>query len=68
MGGASVQSLPAAASQDRTLVAFADGEIDRAGGAQHEADDGGFLALADDPQGAMPALEREVFDVGGARF
>ncbi len=47
---------------------LADGEIDGAGGARHERDRGGLVALAEDAERAMPPLEAEVLDVGSARF
>jgi hypothetical protein len=66
--GASIESLSVTSAQDQALVAFADCEVDRAGGARHEGDDGGLVALADNPQGSMTAFERQVLDVGRACF
>jgi hypothetical protein len=57
VGGATVEPLPVPAAQDRALVAFADGEVDRPGGAGHERDRGGLVAFAENAQGAVPALE-----------
>ena len=68
VGGAAVEALAVPAAQDRALVAFADGEVDRASGTGNERDDGGLVAFADDPQGAVAALEAEVLDVGRARL
>jgi hypothetical protein len=65
VGGAPVEALAVTAEQDGTLVALADGQVDRAGGSGYERHGGGFVALAHDPQCAMAALEAEVLDVGG---
>ena len=68
VGGAPVQTLPILASQDRTLVTFAHHEIDGARGSRDERNGGGLVALAQDRQRAMPALEGEVLNVRSARF
>jgi hypothetical protein len=68
VGGAGIEPAPVVANQDRSHGAFADGEVDRAGGAWHERDDGGLVALADDAQRAMSALDSEVLDVRAAGF
>ena len=57
-----------AAEEDRSLAAFADGEVDRPGGAGRQRDGDDLAALADDRQGAMTAFEPESFDVGPDRF
>ncbi len=49
-------------------MSFSNREIDSSSGARYEWDGGGLVAFAEDAQGAMSALEREVFDVGSARF
>ena len=54
--------------QDRSSVAFADGQVDGAGCAWYEWDASWFVALADDAQDAVTAFEPEVFDVRPARF
>ena len=56
------------AEQDRSRGALADRQIDGAGGAGHEWDASGLVALADDAQDAVTAFEAEVLDVGPARF
>ena len=56
------------AQQDRSFAAFADRQVDGAGGAGHERDAGWLVALADDAQGAVTAFEPEVFDVRAARL
>ena len=68
VGGASVEALTVRAGQDRAVVAFTDGEVDGAGGARHERNGRWFVAVADDPQGAVTALKSEVFDIGLTRF
>jgi hypothetical protein len=54
VGSATVELLPIPAAQDRALVAFADGEVNRPGGARHERDPGGLVAFAKNAQGAVP--------------
>ena len=68
MRGSAIEAVSVAAHQDRAFVAFADRQVDRACRAGHERDHRGLVALADDPQRAVAALEAEVLDVGGARF
>ena len=67
-GGARVEALSVVADQDRSVGAFADGQVDGSGGAWHEWDPGGLVALTDDLQGAMTAFEPEVVDVRAARL
>ena len=50
---ASIKSLTVA-SHARPGVSFTDGEVDRSCGAWHERDDGGLVALVDDPQRPLP--------------
>ena len=66
MRGASVEALSVVWAEDWPLVKFTDGQIYCACSSRYERDDGGFVALADDAKGAVPAFEREVFDVGRA--
>lgn len=47
---------------------FIDGEVDGEGGAGNERDGGWLAALGQDPQNAVPSLESEVLDIGGAGF
>jgi len=63
-----IEPLAVAPHQDWAFVAFADGEVDRACRARHQGNDGGFVALADDPQCSVAALERQVLDVRRAGF
>ena len=63
---AAVKSLAVSAAQDRPGGPLADGKVDRACGAGHDGDDGGLVALPDDPEGAVSSFEPEVLDVGGA--
>ena len=63
-----IEPAPVVADQNRPAGPFADGEVDGAGGARHEWDDGALVALAEDAQRAMAALGAELFDVGAARF
>jgi len=50
--------------EDRSFAAFADGQVDRAGGGRGERDDGFLAALASDRQGAVASFGAEGFDVG----
>jgi hypothetical protein len=68
VSGAPVEALPIATAQDRTLVALADGQVDGSCGTRHQRDLGGLVALADDAQDSVAALEAEVLDVRGTRF
>ena len=68
MGGSPVQALTVMTLQDRTVSPFSDGEIDCAGGARHERDQGGLVVLAHDAQHSVATLERHVLDAGSARF
>ena len=68
MGGATLETLPIPASKDRSFVAFADGEVDGAGGPRNDGDDGRLVALAEYPQRSMSSLEAEILDVGRARL
>jgi hypothetical protein len=63
VSGSSIESLTVAAEQDRAFVAFTNGEVDRAASARNERDHCGLVALADNPQCAVAALERKVLDV-----
>jgi hypothetical protein len=66
MGRAPVKSLAVVADQDRAAQSLADGQIDRASRARHQRDQRGLVALADDAQNPMPALEGHVLDIGAA--
>ncbi len=68
MGGATVEPLAVPPAQDRPFVALPDGEIDGAGCARHERDHRGLVALSDDREGPVSALDGEVLDVRAARF
>ena len=68
VGGAPVQTLPVLAPQDWSLVTLTHDQIDRARRSGNEGNGGGLVALAEDRQRAMPALEGQVLDVGPAGF
>jgi hypothetical protein len=63
-GAVPVQPLPGSGGEDRSFAALADGEVDRAGGARGERDDGFPAALAGDRQGPVSSLGPQGFDVG----
>jgi hypothetical protein len=64
--GAPVESLAVLSAQDRALVAFADGEVDRACCPRNQWDRGRLAALTEDLEGAVASLEAEILDIGGA--
>jgi hypothetical protein len=63
-----VHALTVRSKEDRTVEAFADGEIDRSGGARCERDRNDLAAFAQDGEGAVPAFEAESVDIGAERF
>jgi len=63
-----VQPLPGGGEEDRPGAAFADREVDRAGGPRCELDDGFRAALAGDRQGAVAAFGTQCLDVGAGSF
>lgn len=68
VSGSAVEAVAVTSLKDGSFMAVADGEVEGAGGAGDEWDDGGLVALAEDLQGAVAAFEAEVFDVGAAGF
>ncbi len=64
VGSVPVQPLPGWGDEDRPLAAFADGQVDRPGGARGERDDGFLAALSGNGQGLVTAFVAEGFDVG----
>ncbi len=48
MRGPTVRALTVAAAKDRSVVSFSDGEVDCSGGAGHERDECGLVALAEE--------------------
>lgn len=67
VSGTPVEAAAVTATQDWSLPTLTDDEVNGSCCAGNERDDGRLVALADDPQRAVAAFEREVFDVGGAR-
>ena len=67
-GAVPVQPLPVGGQEDRPVAAFADGQVDRPGGARRERDGDDLAALAGDHQGAVAAFEAEGLDVGADGF
>ena len=59
---------PVVAVEDGPFDTFADREVDRSGGARRERHDHDLAAFADHREGAVPALESEVFDIRAGRF
>jgi hypothetical protein len=54
VGGATVEALAVASTQDRPLIALADSEVEGAGAAGYEGYDGGLVAFAHDARRAVP--------------
>ena len=63
-----IQPLATTSEEDRTVGPFADSQVDRSGYPGCEGDGEDLAALADDGEGAMPALEAEILDVGADGF
>lgn len=68
MRGSAVEALSVVADQDRALAPLTDGQIHGPGSAWHKRDHRRFVALTEDPERAMSAVEAEVADVGLARL
>ena len=65
---AAVEPLPVASPQDRPLAPLTDSQVDRASSPRHERDRRRLVALAENAQRPVTALESEVLDVGRARL
>ena len=63
-GTVPVQPAPISGQEDGSFGAFADGQVDRPGGARGERDGDDLAALAGDHQGSVAALDAERFDAG----
>jgi hypothetical protein len=61
--GAAVEAGSVVTDEDRTAPSVTDRKVDRAGGARHERDDCRLVALTDDPQRPVSAINAEVIDV-----
>ena len=58
-GGVAVQPIAVSSEEDGSFAALTDGEVNRASRAGRERNGDDLAALAQDRQGAMPALEAE---------
>jgi hypothetical protein len=67
-GAVPVQPPPVRSQEHRPVRAFADGEVDRPGGARCQRDGDDLASLAGDGQGPVPAFEAQVLDVGAGCF
>ncbi len=63
-----VHPPPIGSGEDGSFGAFADGEVDGAGGTRRHGDDDGLAAFATDPQRVMPSLEADISDIGAQGF
>lgn len=66
--GTAVEALPVPASEDRAVVALADDQVDGGCRTWGEGDRGGLFPLPVIRRIRWATLDREVFDVGLARF
>ena len=67
-GGVPVEPVAVGGEEDRLFDAFADRQVDGAGGARRERDDHRLASLADDGERPVTASDAERFDVGAERF
>jgi hypothetical protein len=67
-GAVPVQLPPVSGQKDRPVGTFADGKVDRPGGARGQWDGDHLAAFAGDHQGAVPALDPQSLDVGAGGF
>ena len=69
-GAVPVQPSPVASEEQRPFGALAGRQAERPGGARRERDGDDLAALAGDDQGAVPALQAQVLDIGtgGLRY
>ena len=63
-----VEALAIVTQEDRSVSPFTDGEVDRSGRTRDQRNEGGFVALAHDPQHPVAPFEGHVLDVGVAGF
>ena len=63
MGGAPVEAFAVVAKEDGPAGAFADGQVDGAGGAGNEGDDRWLVPFSDDAECAVSAFEAHLLDV-----
>lgn len=63
-----VEALTFVADQDRSHTPFTDRKVDGSSGAWHERDHCGLVALAENPEGAVAAVEAEVATIRLARL
>ena len=67
-GPVTVETPPSPVEEDGPVGPFADGQVDRPGGARRERDGDGLASLAHDGERPMPSLDAEGLDVGADRF
>jgi len=67
-GTVPVQPAAIRSEEDGPFGAFADGQVDRPGGARREWNGDHLAALAGDYQGAVPALDTQGLNVGASGF
>jgi hypothetical protein len=62
-GAVAVHSQTVRPEEDRAFQSFADGQVDRSGGARRERDRDNLAALAQHGEGAVAAFDAELVDV-----
>jgi len=69
-GAVPVQPPPVRGEEQRSFGALVDGQVDRPGGARCQRNGDDLAALAGDDQGAVPAFQAQLLDVGagGLRY
>jgi len=67
-GAVPVQPAAVPGEEHRPFGMFAEGQVDRPGGARRQRDGHDLAALAGDGQGPVPALEAQVLDVSAGGF
>ena len=63
-GAVPVQPAPVRSDEQRSFGTFTDSQVDGPGGARRERDGDDLAALAGDHQGAVPAFQAQLLDVG----
>jgi hypothetical protein len=66
VSGAPIESLAVSPVQDRALAALTEGQVDRAGHPWDQGNDRRLVALADDAQRSVAAIESQILGIGCA--
>ena len=63
VGRATIQTMTILATEDRSFRSLPDDQIESPGCPRHERDERRLMSLAHDPEGPVPTVDGEVFDV-----